>query len=113
VTPDDTSKTTKSDTPTLATNTVGESLHDSAETAPNAEKTISPPSAVVDAHTEHVEELEKDLISNESTNHESEPVKKSDEPPVVSESTVASEPVDEEDLSASTATLKPNTENVE
>ncbi|KAE8444219.1 hypothetical protein EG329_000719 [Mollisiaceae sp. DMI_Dod_QoI] len=98
------------ETPTLATNTVGQSLHDSSEVAPDAEATSSS-SAAADAHEEHGKEAEKEIASSGSDNHDLEPVKPSDEPPLVSESPDALEAA--EDLSASTATLKPNTENVE
>jgi hypothetical protein len=95
-------KAAESETPTLATNTAGQPLHESLEIAHDAEKASEP---------------EKETVPTESidNNHALEPVKASDEPPIVSQSTLAPEPAEEEDLSASTATLKatPSSDDVE
>lgn len=94
------SKAIELDTPTLATNTAGQALHESSEVAPEAENAVDPPSAVADAHSRYVEEAEKDVLTQQAESGKSEPIKPSDEPAVVSA----------EDLSASTATLKPESE---
>jgi hypothetical protein len=95
-------KAAESETPTLATNTAGQPLHESLEIAHDAEKASEP---------------EKETVPTESidNNHALEPVKASDEPPIVSQSTLAPEPAEEEDLSESTATLKatPSSDDVE
>jgi hypothetical protein len=108
-------KAASSETPTLAANTAGQALHDSSEIAPSAEKASSPPLAAEDLHAEQSEDVKKAAVSAESlgNNHEQEPVKTSDEPPVVSQSTLAPPQAEEEDLSASTVTLKPSSEDVE
>jgi hypothetical protein len=111
--PDVTSKAAESETPALATNTTSQLLHKPSKVTLDPEKVMSPPSAVADAQSEHVEDAEKEIVASGSDNHDLEPVKPSDEPPVVSKSDLASEPVEEEHLSSSTATLKPDTENVE
>jgi Altered inheritance of mitochondria protein 21 len=110
-----TTKAALSETPTLAANTAGEALHDSSEIDPGAEKASSPPSAKEDLHAQQSEDVEKTAVCAESlgNNHEQEPVKTSDEPPVVSQSTLVPPQAEEEDLSASTATLKPSSEDVE
>jgi hypothetical protein len=106
-------KAAQSETPTLATNTAGQALHDSSEIAPGAEKALCPPPE--DLHVQQSEEAEKAAVAAESlgNNHEQEPVKASDEPPVISPSTLAPPQAEEGELSASTATLKPSPEDVE
>jgi hypothetical protein len=108
-------KAAQSETPTLATNTAGQALHDSSEIATGAEKASSPPSAAEDLHAQQSEEVEKAAVARDalSNNHEQEPVKTSEEPPVSSQSTLAPPEAEEEDLSVSTATLNPSTEDVE
>jgi hypothetical protein len=101
-------KAAESETPTLATNTTGQPLHEPLDFAHDAEKPSTPPSATEEVHAEQTEEPEKETVSTESidNNHALEPVKANDEPPIVSQRTLAPEPVEEEDLSTSTATLK-------
>lgn len=84
-------KAEKSETPTLAANVAGESLHETSDTAPGADKAVSPLSAAQDAHTEKVEESQKLAILEESrdSNDETEPMKTSDEPPVAFGSTLS------------------------
>jgi hypothetical protein len=108
-------KAAQSETPTLATNSAGQALHDSSEVASAAEKVLSPPSATEDLHAQQSEEVEKtaEAVDNLGDNHEQEPVKASDEPPAISQSTLAPPETEGEDLTASTTTLKPSTEDVE
>jgi hypothetical protein len=108
-------KAAQSETPTLATNSAGQALHDSSEVASAAEKVLSPPSATEDLHAKQSEDVEKtaEAVDNLGDNHEQEPVKASDEPPVISQSTLAPPETEGEDLAASTTTLKPSTEDVE
>ncbi len=102
-------KAAVSETLTLATNTAGESVHDKSEIPPGAEISSAPPSAVEDLHAEQEEELNRDTVLAESSNLE--PVKSKDEPPVISQATLAPEPAHEEDLAGSTGTLKASTES--
>ena len=106
-------KAAQSETPTLATNTAGEALHDSAEIMLDAEKPSSSPSLVEDIHAQQSEAVEKATVTASSlgNNHEQEPVKTSDEIPA--QSTLAPPEVEEEDLATSTATLKASTEDLE
>jgi hypothetical protein len=106
---------TAAEIPTLATNTAGQALHELSEIVPDLEKVLSPPSATEDIHVQQSEEVEKAAVSAETlgNNPKHEPVKTSHEPPVLSQSTLAPTQVQEGDLSASTATLKPSTEGVE
>jgi hypothetical protein len=108
-------KAAQSETPTLATNSAGQALHDSSEVASAAEKVLSPPSATEDLHAQQSEEVEKtaEAVDNLGDNHEQEPVKASNEPPAISQSTLAPPETEGEDLTASTTTLKPSTEDVE
>ena len=108
-------KAAQSETPTLATNSAGQALHDSSEVASAAEKVLSPSSATEDLHAKQSEDVEKtaEAVDNLGDNHEQEPVKASDEPPVISQSTLAPPETEGEDLAASTTTLKPSTEDVE
>jgi Altered inheritance of mitochondria protein 21 len=108
-------KAAQSETPTLATNSAGQALHDSSEIASGTEKGLSPPSATEDLHAQQSEEVEKmaEAVDNLGNTHGQEPVKASDEPPVISQSTLAPPETEEEDLAASTTTLKPSTEDVE
>ena len=103
-------KAIESSTPTLATNTAGEPVQEPLEIAEGAEKASSLPSAVEDAQAKEVEAEKKDqlVVDAASGNHEVQPVKASEEPPIEPESTLkVPEEEEEEDLSASTATLKP------
>jgi hypothetical protein len=99
-------KAAQSETPTLATNTAGQTLHDSSEIATGAEKASSPPSATEDLQAQQSEEVEKAVVPADTLgkNHEQEPVKTSEEPPLTSQSTLAPPEAEEEDLSISTAT---------
>jgi hypothetical protein len=109
--PSDT-KSTRSQTPTSVTNTAGQVLHESPEIAPGVEKVPSSPSTTEDIHAQQSEEVEK-AAESLGNNHEYKSVKASDEPPVISQSILAPPRVEEEDLSASIATLKPSAEDVE
>jgi hypothetical protein len=102
-------KATESETPTLATNTAGESLHPPLEIAEGAETSASPPSATEDSKAENIEGAHKESIAAVSEDTEIEPVKLSDEPSVKSH---APEPADEEELAGSTGTLKPEADEV-
>lgn len=107
-------KAAQSETPTLATNMAGEPVHEASEIAPGSENAASQPSPTEDAHAEHLEDAQAEALSNSAYDNELEPIKSSDKPPVVSQSTDASENIDDEALAASTDTLKPRTEdNVE
>jgi hypothetical protein len=109
-------KAAESSTPTLTANTASESLHDQVNIAPSAENSASPPSATEDAHAEKSEESQKETIVAGVKADAVEPAKSSDEPPVDSRDAVqTSEAVADEDLTAPTATLKPEPvdENVE
>jgi hypothetical protein len=103
-------KATQSETPTLATNTEGDNLHEPSEIAPEAERSASLPSATEDAHAEHLEAVRKEALSTSAEEDQLEPVKQSDEPPVVSQP-LAKEGADEEDLTASTGTVKPEADH--
>jgi hypothetical protein len=92
-------KAIQSETPALATNTAGEKVHEPSDIAPEAEKSASVPSVEGGAHAEQVEETSKEEISTAVQDDELEPVKQSEEPPVISETVP-------EDLSASTGTIK-------
>ncbi|ESZ94011.1 hypothetical protein SBOR_5589 [Sclerotinia borealis F-4128] len=85
-----TTKAAESSTPTLATNTAGESLHDATEIAEGAEKSASLPSAEKDIESEQREDIQKEAIIADDHSNDAEPIKPSDSPPVVSESTVES-----------------------
>jgi len=108
-------KATESETPTLATNIAGQALHEPSEIALGAEKASALPSSLEDTHAEQAEETNKETVLAEASksNEEIEPVKTSDSPPVVSSNEPAAAPAKEEDLSESTATLKPAEGNVE
>jgi len=105
-------KAAESETPTLATNTAGIPVHEPAEIAPEAEKSSAPQSAIEDYHSSQEEETQKALLiaQAQESNSEVQPVQASDEPPVVTDSDAkdALAIPEEEDLSASTATLKPS-----
>ncbi|PVH83139.1 hypothetical protein DL98DRAFT_585853 [Cadophora sp. DSE1049] len=105
-------KAAESETPTLATNTAGIPVHEPAEIAPKPETASAPQSAIEDYHASQAEETERALLIAQAQESDSEiqPVKVSDEPPVVQESDAKESLVvpEEEDLSASTATLKPS-----
>lgn len=102
-------KASQSETPTLATNTAGEAVHEPSEIAPGAEKASSLPSATEHSYADEADGEEKEFVALE---HESAPVKKSDEPAVapIKNELLAREFEDDEDLTASTATLKPEKE---
>ncbi|OWP03962.1 hypothetical protein B2J93_4526 [Marssonina coronariae] len=97
-------KATESATPTLAANIAGESVHEPLEIAPGAETSASLPSAAEDKHSEENEKADKTALVEEvkGVNSGFEPVKTSDEPFVMPGAFA-----EEEDLEASTATLKP------
>lgn len=97
-------KAIQSETPTLATNTADENVHEPSKTAPEASKSASLPSAAEDAHAEQVEEVRKEALSTSAQEDELEPVSKSDKLPVVSQASLAPESADEDDL---TGTVKP------
>jgi Altered inheritance of mitochondria protein 21 len=105
-------KAAQSEAPTHATNTMGQPLQDPSDIASGSEKVSSPP--LEDVQAQQSAEAEKAAVAEGSLgdNHEEESVKASDEPPVISQSTLAPPQVEEEDLSASTATLKPSTDDV-
>jgi len=96
-------KATQSETPTLATNIAGEPLHETPEIAPEAEKSASLTSATEESHAEQVEEAHKEELVTAVQEDQPEPVKASDEPPVVSQIPDG----EAEDLTASTGTVKP------
>lgn len=81
-------KAAESSTPTLATNTAGESLHDTAEIAEGAEKSASPSSTEKDIQPEQREDVKKDAVIADALNNDVEPENPNDSPPVVSESAV-------------------------
>lgn len=94
-------KAAQSETPTLATNTAGESLHASSEIASETEKDAALSSKLEDAHAEILEKAQEEKASLESAgnNHEHEPVSVKEEP-------VVKNLAPEEDLTASTSTVK-------
>lgn len=102
-------KATQSETPTLATNTAGEKLHETSKIEPGAEQSDAVPSASEDAHAEHLEEVQKKALSTNVQEDEFEPVKQSDEPLVVSQ--VAPEVGGAEDMSALTGTVKASSDD--
>jgi hypothetical protein len=109
-------KATQSETPTLATNTAGENVHEKSEIAPEAERSASVPSASEDAHAEQMEEAHKQELATSAQKDELEPIKQSDEPPVKQSDPVVSEEPEAdqaEDLSASTGTVKASNDVVE
>ena len=112
--PSSDTKVAQSEAPALATNTAGESLNDAEEIAPDVENSASPTSAIEDNHAQQVEESRKEALSSEAkdSSQELDPIKASDSPTVVSQSTLASVPADEEHLAGSTGTLKPGAEDV-
>ena len=75
-------KATESLTPTLATNTAGESLHGATEIAAGAEKSASPPSAEKDIQSEQREEIQKEEVIADAHVNDIEPEKLTDLPPV-------------------------------
>lgn len=97
-----TTKAVQSETPTLATNTAGEPLHESSEIAPGAEKASALDSKLEDAHAEVLEKAqeEKIILENTGNNHELEPVSAKEEP------VVKGLTPEEEDLTTSTSTVK-------
>ncbi|KAF4637831.1 hypothetical protein G7Y89_g236 [Cudoniella acicularis] len=108
-------KTSQSETPTLTTNTAEQSLHEPDEISADAEKLSSLPSVTEDLHPQKLEEAQTVTVATESSgnNHDHEPVKASDEPTIIPKDNPAPEALEEEDLSASIATLKPEDENVD
>lgn len=93
-------KAAQLETSTLATKAGGQPVHEVDEIAPEAEKSLSLPSATEDAQKEAI------ITGSKTTNHQTEQVKNSDEPAVLSKGSLAPEVAEEEDLSGSTATLK-------
>ena len=93
-------KVTHSETPTLATNTAGEKLYESSEVAPEVENSVSVPSTSEDAQAVQLEEAQKDHLVSTAQEDGLQPVKASDEPPVISQAPEV------EDLSASMDTVK-------
>ncbi|KAA8566958.1 hypothetical protein EYC84_010054 [Monilinia fructicola] len=83
-----TTKAAESATPTLATNTAGENLHDATEIAAGAEKSASPPSAENDIQSEQREETQKEAVITSAHSDDAQPEKPSDSPPVASENVV-------------------------
>ncbi|KAF7912796.1 uncharacterized protein EAF01_001817 [Botrytis porri] len=75
-------KATESSTPTFATNTAGESLHDATEIAAGAEKSASPPSAENDIRSEQREKIKKEEVIADAHADHVVPEKLSDLPPV-------------------------------
>jgi hypothetical protein len=108
-------KVVESETPTPATNTTEEIIHEPPEVVVDTDKDSSLPLATEGLRAEDAEATEKaTLVSEpESSNLEKASVKKSDEPLVVPSQNahLSPGPDDEEDLSASTATLKPSQTN--
>jgi hypothetical protein len=129
--PEAPTKTSESETPTLATNKEGSPVHEPLEIAEGAEKASSLPSAAADEQSQKLEEVQKaSVISGaDESNEQSQPVKVNDEPPVTLKSETSNqvqpkhEEGEEEDMTGSTATLKateeasevplPKEENVE
>ncbi|KAJ8061066.1 hypothetical protein OCU04_010143 [Sclerotinia nivalis] len=83
-----TTKAAESPTPTLATNTAGESVHDATEIASGAESSASLPSAEKDIESEQREDIQKEAVIADAHSNDVEPEKPSDSPPVVSDSAV-------------------------
>lgn len=99
------SKATESETPTLATNTAGESLHESSEIDRAAKDSASVPAEHEDETSEDTEEPEKEVIVDAPEHDDQEPEELAKSMPG---SFLAPETIEnEDDLSASTATLKP------
>ena len=101
--PNPETKATQVETPTLATNTTGQKLHETSEIAPEAEVPASLPAASEDAPIEQTEEVQKEQLPSAAQEDELELVKINDEPSTISQ---ASEASNVEDLSASTDTVK-------
>ena len=109
-------KASVSETPTLATNTAGETLHEPSEIAEGAEKTASLPSLAADEQSQKREEIQKSSVLDEASesNHEVEPVKLSDEPPVISKDPIAQEEpeIEDEDEDTSDGAKTPKAEEI-
>ncbi|CZT43079.1 related to MUC1 Extracellular alpha-1,4-glucan glucosidase [Rhynchosporium secalis] len=108
-------KAAQSETPTLATNTAGIPVHEPSEIAPDAEKASSSQSFVEGYHASQAEDAQRSLLIAQGQSDKN--IKAPDEPYIVQASDDESKaslavPEEEEDLSASTTTLKPNEENV-
>jgi hypothetical protein len=102
-------KALKSETPTLATNTAGQPVHEASEIAPGADLTsASTSSPIGDAAAREAETKKaEDIIENVGAG-DVQPIKTSDSPVVGGDGAA-----EEEDLSASTATIKPESETAE
>jgi len=89
-------------------------VHDPSDISPGVEKAPSPPSIVEDLHVQGTAAIDKAAATAESlgNNHDQEQVKKSHEASVLTQK-LAPPRHEEEDLSTSTATLKPSTDDVE
>ena len=106
-------KAAQTSTPTLMTNTAGEGLRDQTEIALSAES--SSPSAPRSSHEETPQESPKGILVADEKDDRIEPIKPNDESPVVPPTAPPTSEAANEDLSASTGTLKPEPvdENVE
>ncbi|KAI9738885.1 MAG: hypothetical protein M1818_005198 [Claussenomyces sp. TS43310] len=101
-------KAANSSTPTLATNSAGQGLHNAAEVAPGAEVSSSLPSATQDAHAEEAEETRKRALNTSEGLGTTFPINEGDTQPVMG--SYQSEGVDGnigDNVSPSTATIKP------
>jgi hypothetical protein len=102
------SKAAETSTPTLATNTAGESLHDAAEVGPSTELASGPASSSIeDLHAQETEDQRKHMVAA-GEDQSSTPSKPSDEPPIIS---FGKEETTMEDLLGSTGTIKPSAES--
>ncbi|KAK2624741.1 hypothetical protein QTJ16_005934 [Diplocarpon rosae] len=103
-------KATESETPTLPTNIASKSVHEPSENAPGAEDSSPQSPAAEDRHAMEVKEADKSALVDEveAGNREVKPVKDSDEPPLMPGAFT-----EEEDLEASTATVKPEKSDLE
>ncbi|KAH8598839.1 altered inheritance of mitochondria protein 21 [Bisporella sp. PMI_857] len=109
-------KAAESETPTLATNTAGESIHEASEMAANIKLPSPVTTEEADEETAEPEESRKDVVSIDIEKDQAEPLKPSDSAPVKTGSTsdpATPEEVGTEGLSASTATLKAEPTEVE
>lgn len=102
-------KAVQSSTPTLATNMAGEDLHEPSEIALGAETSSSRPSALEDAQSRESEHKRKDDLLAGLDNQRSSPTKDSEDPSVARQNA----DIEDEDMTASTATLKPHNETVD
>jgi hypothetical protein len=104
-------KVSESETLTSATTTVSQTLPGSVEVA---EDLSTPPHATEGLDAEDSEKAQSVPVTANADIDNVETTESKDEPPTTSQDTLASEPsLDEEDMSASTTTLKPSKDNVE